>query len=166
MCLASLMTTWNWTSIAMGRTWTLPYWASKALFFLSSLVSTWSITLKADHNDAFSVDEGAILDAVFEKFNHPTPSGFERIMIEKALLWWMYYLVCNKNQWPSHLFKTDPQGWRRTCCDDAGEVVWWTNLHFPHAQMSQNFLLEKNYLTVKSWKTIHGGDIALQKPST
>jgi len=34
----------------------------------------------------FFVDEGAILDAVFENFNHPTPSGFERIMIEKALL--------------------------------------------------------------------------------
>lgn len=34
----------------------------------------------------FYVDEGAILDAVFENFNHPTPPGFERIMIEKALL--------------------------------------------------------------------------------
>jgi hypothetical protein len=32
------------------------------------------------------VDEGAILDAVFENFNHSPPSGFERIMIEKALL--------------------------------------------------------------------------------
>ena len=35
----------------------------------------------------FSVDEGAILDCVFEDFNHQSPSGFERIMIEKALLW-------------------------------------------------------------------------------
>lgn len=34
----------------------------------------------------FYVDEGAILDAVFENFNHIPPSGFERIMIEKALL--------------------------------------------------------------------------------
>lgn len=34
----------------------------------------------------FYVDEGAILDAVFENFNHSPPSGFERIMIEKALL--------------------------------------------------------------------------------
>ena len=42
-----------------------------------------------DYIGTFSVDEGAILDAVFENFNHPTPSGFERIMIEKALLWWM-----------------------------------------------------------------------------
>jgi len=32
------------------------------------------------------VDEGAILDAVFENFCHPPPQGFERIMIEKALL--------------------------------------------------------------------------------
>jgi len=34
----------------------------------------------------FYVDEGAILDIVFENFNHTPPSGFERIMIEKALL--------------------------------------------------------------------------------
>jgi len=34
----------------------------------------------------FYVDEGAILDAVFENFTHTPPSGFERIMIEKALL--------------------------------------------------------------------------------
>jgi len=34
----------------------------------------------------FYVDEGAILDAVFENFNHSPPPGFERIMIEKALL--------------------------------------------------------------------------------
>ena len=34
----------------------------------------------------FSVDEGAILDVVFEKFHHTPPTGFERIMIEKALL--------------------------------------------------------------------------------
>jgi len=34
----------------------------------------------------FYVDEGAILDAVFENFHHVPPSGFERIMIEKALL--------------------------------------------------------------------------------
>ena len=33
-----------------------------------------------------SVDEGAILDVVFEKFHHTPPTGFERIMIEKALL--------------------------------------------------------------------------------
>ena len=33
-----------------------------------------------------SVDEGAILDSVFENFNHQPPTGFERIMIEKALL--------------------------------------------------------------------------------
>jgi len=32
------------------------------------------------------VDEGAILDAVFENFHHTPPPGFERIMIEKALL--------------------------------------------------------------------------------
>jgi len=34
----------------------------------------------------FYVDEGAILDTVFENFHHPPPGGFERIMIEKALL--------------------------------------------------------------------------------
>jgi hypothetical protein len=32
------------------------------------------------------VDEGAILDAVFEKFHYPPPPGFERIMIEKTVL--------------------------------------------------------------------------------
>jgi hypothetical protein len=32
------------------------------------------------------VDEGAILDAVFEKFHHQPPPGFERIMIEKTVL--------------------------------------------------------------------------------
>lgn len=34
----------------------------------------------------FYVDEGAILDTVFENFSHQPPTGFERIMIEKALL--------------------------------------------------------------------------------
>jgi len=34
----------------------------------------------------FYVDEGAILDTVFENFSHSPPAGFERIMIEKALL--------------------------------------------------------------------------------
>jgi len=34
----------------------------------------------------FFVDEGAILDCIFEDFLHQPPSGFERIMIEKALL--------------------------------------------------------------------------------
>ena len=37
-------------------------------------------------NFSVSVDEGAILDCIFEDFQHPLPSGFERIMIEKALL--------------------------------------------------------------------------------
>lgn len=32
------------------------------------------------------VDEGAILDAVFEQFSYPPPTGFERIMIEKSVL--------------------------------------------------------------------------------
>ena len=45
-----------------------------------------TLRLPNDHNVVISVDEGAILDAVFENFNHSTPSGFERIMIEKALL--------------------------------------------------------------------------------
>lgn len=34
----------------------------------------------------FYVDEGAILDCIFENFLHQPPNGFERIMIEKALL--------------------------------------------------------------------------------
>ena len=34
----------------------------------------------------YLVDEGAILDAVFERFNYPPPGGFERIMIEKTVL--------------------------------------------------------------------------------
>ena len=38
------------------------------------------------HSPFFSVDEGAILDAVFEKFSYPPPTGFERIMIEKTVL--------------------------------------------------------------------------------
>eukprot|EP00096_Caligus_rogercresseyi_P000807 TRINITY_DN11334_c0_g1_i1.p1 TRINITY_DN11334_c0_g1~~TRINITY_DN11334_c0_g1_i1.p1 ORF type:complete len:211 (+),score=39.60 TRINITY_DN11334_c0_g1_i1:102-734(+) len=32
------------------------------------------------------VDDGAILDAIFEKFRYPIPSGFDRIMVEKVLL--------------------------------------------------------------------------------
>merc|ERR1712029_802629 len=34
----------------------------------------------------FYVDEGAILDCIFEEFQQPVPNGFEKIMIEKALL--------------------------------------------------------------------------------
>lgn len=33
------------------------------------------------------MDDGAIIDAVFDSFRHPLPSGFDRIMVEKALLW-------------------------------------------------------------------------------
>ena len=33
----------------------------------------------------FYVDEGAILECVFEKFHHPPPDGFDRIMNERAL---------------------------------------------------------------------------------
>uniref|UniRef100_A0A0K2V5X2 SPRY domain-containing protein 7 n=1 Tax=Lepeophtheirus salmonis TaxID=72036 RepID=A0A0K2V5X2_LEPSM len=32
------------------------------------------------------VDDGAILDVIFEKFRYPIPSGFDRIMVEKVLL--------------------------------------------------------------------------------
>jgi hypothetical protein len=32
------------------------------------------------------VDEGAILDTIFENFNHTPPQGFEKIMIEKTVL--------------------------------------------------------------------------------
>ena len=55
------------------------------VFFGKSLLTC---TMKSDQLkfSVLAVDEGAILDAVFENFNHPTPSGFERIMIEKALL--------------------------------------------------------------------------------
>ena len=42
----------------------------------------------------YSVDEGAILDCIFEEFQHPSPAGFERIMIEKALLWSSSLLQC------------------------------------------------------------------------
>ena len=52
-------------------------------FGKSPLTCTMRSELKSS---VLAVDEGAILDAVFENFNHPTPSGFERIMIEKALL--------------------------------------------------------------------------------
>ena len=34
----------------------------------------------------FYVDEGAILECVFEKFQYQPPDGFERIMNEKALM--------------------------------------------------------------------------------
>lgn len=44
------------------------------------------IGIKGTVFPVFFVDEGAILDAVFENFNHSPPNGFERIMIEKALL--------------------------------------------------------------------------------
>ena len=35
---------------------------------------------------ALYVDDGAILDAVYESFYHGVPSGFDRFMVEKALL--------------------------------------------------------------------------------
>lgn len=32
------------------------------------------------------VDDGAILDVIFEQFMHHPPSGFEKIMLEQSLL--------------------------------------------------------------------------------
>ena len=34
----------------------------------------------------FLVDDGAVLDVMFEKFYHAAPSGFDPIMIEQSLL--------------------------------------------------------------------------------
>jgi len=34
----------------------------------------------------YSVGEGAVLDAVFDHFLHPVPSGFDKIIKEKSLL--------------------------------------------------------------------------------
>lgn len=33
-----------------------------------------------------TVDDGAILDVVFENFNHGPPAGYDSIMVEKSLL--------------------------------------------------------------------------------
>jgi len=33
-----------------------------------------------------SVDEGAVLDAFFERFAHDPPSGYDRILLEQSLL--------------------------------------------------------------------------------
>ena len=46
----------------------------------------------------FAVDEGAIIDAVFDSFRNSPPSGFDRIMVEKALLWGLK-TVTNITQW-------------------------------------------------------------------
>jgi len=35
---------------------------------------------------ALYVGEGAVLDAIFDKFLHPIPSGFDKIIKEKSLL--------------------------------------------------------------------------------
>lgn len=34
----------------------------------------------------FAVDDGAILDVIFENFLYPPPQGFEKIMVEQSLL--------------------------------------------------------------------------------
>jgi len=34
----------------------------------------------------FKVDEGAVLDVVFEEFAHGPPSGYDKIMLEQSLL--------------------------------------------------------------------------------
>ena len=80
----------------MERTWTHLSLGLKALSFqYFSVSSRWLAQWMNSEpkSSVLAVDEGAILDAVFENFNHPTPSGFERIMIEKALLWWMSLYV-------------------------------------------------------------------------
>ena len=80
----------------MERTWTHLSLELKALSFQYFSVSPrWLAQWMNSElkSSVLAVDEGAILDAVFENFNHPTPSGFERIMIEKALLWWMSLYV-------------------------------------------------------------------------
>ena len=100
----------------MERTWTRLSLELKALSFQYFSVSPrWLAQWMNSEpkSSVLAVDEGAILDAVFENFNHPTPSGFERIMIEKALLWWMSICSPNyENYWASdvlHTFFNGPQ---------------------------------------------------------
>lgn len=38
----------------------------------------------------FTVDDGAILDVQFSEFYHAPPNNFDKIMIEKSLLWICY----------------------------------------------------------------------------
>ncbi|KAB0797524.1 hypothetical protein PPYR_08517 [Photinus pyralis] len=45
-----------------------------------------TVNVKGTVYPALYVDDGAILDVIFENFNHTPPSGFEKIMLEQSLL--------------------------------------------------------------------------------
>uniref|UniRef100_A0A6P7FUL4 SPRY domain-containing protein 7 n=1 Tax=Diabrotica virgifera virgifera TaxID=50390 RepID=A0A6P7FUL4_DIAVI len=49
---------------------------------------TWAVGLATRQTDVSltQVDDGAILDIILDNFNHPPPSGFEKIMLEQSLL--------------------------------------------------------------------------------
>ena len=108
----------------MERTWTHLSLELKALSFQYFSVSPrWLAQWMNSEpkSSVLAVDEGAILDAVFENFNHPTPSGFERIMIEKALLWWMSLYVPKLRKllslWCIAYFLQWPSTQKGPCCD-------------------------------------------------
>ena len=82
------------TSIAL-------FMASKEQYTLAFMVSMakkkWQNKVL---NLCFSVDDGAIIDAVFDSFRHSPPSGFDRIMVEKALLWTTYSkMLLDRQSW-------------------------------------------------------------------
>lgn len=56
-------------------------------FYLNGVnLNTPLLGIKGTVYPVLYVDDGAILDAVFDSFRNEPPSGFDRIMVEKALL--------------------------------------------------------------------------------
>lgn len=56
-------------------------------FFLNGCnLNTPILGIKGTVYPVFFVDDGAILDVIFDSFRCSPPSGFDRIMVEKALL--------------------------------------------------------------------------------
>ena len=57
------------------------------VFFGESILETTQISCNNKNLCSFSVDDGAIVDVIFDKFRcSDPPPGFDRIMVEKALL--------------------------------------------------------------------------------
>lgn len=50
------------------------------------MVSIEILEISICNNNYILVDDGAILDIIFENFSHSPPAGFEKIMLEQSLL--------------------------------------------------------------------------------
>ncbi|CAG9826238.1 unnamed protein product [Diabrotica balteata] len=56
-------------------------------FFINGKEVDYAVSnIKGTVYPALYVDDGAILDIILDNFNHPPPSGFDKIMLEQSLL--------------------------------------------------------------------------------